>query len=83
MPKVYLEKDVYTATLERLEFAFTEFDNLYFSISGGKDSSVMLQLAAKTARKLNKKLNILYIDLEAQYKATINHINDLKIVPMM
>jgi len=38
----------------------------------------MLQLAAKTARKLNKKLNILYIDLEAQYKATINHINDLK-----
>lgn len=78
MPKIYLEKDVYTAAVERYEFVFTEFDNVYFSISGGKDSGVMIQLAAKVARNLNKTFSILYIDLEAQYEATIRHIEELK-----
>lgn len=78
MPKIYEDKNVFAAANERLEFAFNNFDNLYFSISGGKDSSVMLQLAAKVARKLNKSFNILYIDLEAQYQGTIEHIIALK-----
>ncbi|MGY6765668.1 DUF3440 domain-containing protein [Faecalibacterium prausnitzii] len=77
MPKVYMDKDVLTAALERLEIIFNEFDNMYLSVSGGKDSSVMLQLAARVARKLNKKFSVLYIDLESQYKATIQHVEEL------
>ena len=42
MPKIYLEKNVLDATFERLEFIFDHFDNIYFSASGGKDSSVMV-----------------------------------------
>ena len=37
----------------------------------------MVQLAAKVARKMNKKFSVLYIDLEAQYKATIDHVKVL------
>ena len=77
MPKIYNGKDVYTAAMERFEFIFNNFDNYYISVSGGKDSSVMVQLAAKKAREMNKKFSVLYIDLEAQYKATIDHIYDL------
>ena len=77
MPKIFLDKDVYSATDERLDYIFTHFDNYLFSISGGKDSSVMLQLAARKARQVNKKISVLYIDFEAQYKATINHLTDL------
>ena len=77
MAKIYTDKDVLEAALERYEIAFNSFDDIYFSISGGKDSSVMLQLAAMVARKLNKKFDILFIDLEAQYKATIEHIEEL------
>jgi len=77
MPKIYTNKNVLEATIERFHIVFNEFDNVYLSISGGKDSSVMMQLAAREARKLNKKFSILYIDLEAQYKATINHIEEL------
>lgn len=77
MAKVYNGKDVYTAAMERFEFVFNNFDNYYFSVSGGKDSSVMLQLAAKKAREMNKKISVLYIDLEAQYTATINHVYEL------
>ena len=42
MAKVYLEKNVLEAALERLEIMFKNFDNIYFSVSGGKDSSAML-----------------------------------------
>ena len=77
MPKIYLNKDVYTAAMERFDIIFKCFDNVYFSVSGGKDSSVMLQLAARKAREYGKKFSVLYIDLEAQYAATIEHIEAL------
>lgn len=41
MAKKYIEKDVLQATNERFDIIFNEFDNIYFSVSGGKDSSVM------------------------------------------
>ncbi len=77
MPKIYTEKNVLDAAIERYKFVFNEFDNVYFSISGGKDSSVMLQLAAKVAREINKHFSLLFIDLEAQYRATIRHVEEL------
>ena len=77
MPKIYTNKNVLDASLERFEIMFREFDNMYLSVSGGKDSSVMLQLCAMVARKMNKKFSVLYIDLEAQYKHTIDHIEEL------
>jgi predicted phosphoadenosine phosphosulfate sulfurtransferase len=76
--KIYTEKDVLTAALQRLEIMFDNFKHMYFSVSGGKDSSVMLQLAAQVARKRGRTFDVLYIDLEAQYKATIEHIEELR-----
>ncbi len=78
MPKKYLEKNVLEAAYERLEIVFQNFDNIYFSVSAGKDSSVMVQLANKIAQKLNKKFDVLFIDLEAQYSHTIAHVEELK-----
>lgn len=75
MGKVYnYDKNVLEATFERYDIVFQEFDHIYFSFSGGKDSSLMVQLAAMKAREYGKKIDILYIDLEAQYKATIDHV---------
>ncbi len=77
MPKVYGNKNVYDAAIERIRTVLREFDNYYVSVSGGKDSSIMLQLMAQEARKQCKKFSVLYIDLEAQYQSTIYHINEL------
>lgn len=77
MPKLYLDKNVYEAAMERFQNILETFDNYYVSVSGGKDSSVMLQLMAMAARKAGKKFSVLYIDLEAQYSHTIQHIYDL------
>lgn len=83
MPKIYLDKNVFDAALERLEIIFQNFDAIYFSVSAGKDSSVMVQLANMVAKKYNKKFDVLYIDLEAQYKHTIDHLYELKNLPQI
>ena len=76
--KIYKDKNVFDAALERIEFAFDNFDNLCVSYSGGKDSTVMIQLVEMIAKKKNKKYDVLFIDMEAQYLMTIEHIKTLK-----
>lgn len=78
MAKKYLEKNVLEAAIERLEIVFREFDNIYFSLSGGKDSSVMVQLANQVAKRMHKKFDVLFVDLEAQYRYTVEHVEELK-----
>lgn len=77
MPKIYLDKNVYEAAIERFDLIFDRFEHIYFSISGGKDSSIMLQLAASRARVKGCRFSVLFIDLEAQYHATIRHLYEL------
>ncbi len=73
MSKTYLEQDVLSAAKERIEKTFNEFERVYVSFSAGKDSTVMLGLVAEEARKRGRKFGLLFIDLEGQYKLTINH----------
>jgi predicted phosphoadenosine phosphosulfate sulfurtransferase len=76
--KKYLDTNVYEAFMERINFIFDEFELVYFSFSGGKDSSVMLQLANSEAEKRKRTFDVFYVDYEAQYKATIDHVYELK-----
>jgi len=75
--KVYLEKTVLQASKERISNSFDTFENLYISFSGGKDSSVMFHLIMEEAKKRNRKVGVLIIDLEAQYNDTIIHIEHM------
>lgn len=71
--KKYLDVNVYDAAVQRMDFVFKNFEKVYVSFSAGKDSGVMVQMALEVARKQNKlPLNVLFIDLEAQYKSTID-----------
>ena len=56
--KVYNDKNVFDAAMERIEFAFDNFENLCVSYSGGKDSTVMIQLVEMMAEKKNKKFEL-------------------------
>lgn len=87
MSKTYLEDNVLQAAQQRLEFIFDEFDKIIVSYSGGKDSTVLLELARQEAEKRNRNIYAMFIDLEAQYKSTIeqvkNTIIDIKyIIPI-
>lgn len=74
MPKFSLGIDVYTASKERIAYVFDNFNKIYLSFSGGKDSTVMLHLVMDEAIKRNRKIGVLFLDLEGQYKLTIEHI---------
>jgi predicted phosphoadenosine phosphosulfate sulfurtransferase len=75
MPKRKIGIDVLTAARQRIEYVFDHFPKIYVSFSGGKDSTVMLHLVMDEAIKRNKKVGVLFIDLEGQYKLTIDHIS--------
>lgn len=75
--KVYQEKSVLQASIERISIAFDRLEKLYVSFSGGKDSTVMMHLVLAEAKRRNRKVGVLIIDLEAQYTATIKHISEM------
>lgn len=75
--KIYRDKSVLVASQERISYAFDHFEKIVVSFSGGKDSSVMLHLVADEARRRSKKVAAMIIDLEAQYKATIEHLEEM------
>lgn len=75
MPKKTLGINVYQAAQERIAWTFDNFPNIYVSFSGGKDSGVMLHMVMDEAIKRNRQVGCLFIDLEGQYKLTIDYIN--------
>lgn len=69
--------DVLAAARQRIAWCFDEFAHVYLSGPSGKDSGVMLHLAAQEARRRGRRLGLLYVDLEAQYAATIAYVGQM------
>lgn len=70
-------KNVYELAQERLKIIFNEFDNIYVSFSGGKDSGVLLNMCIDYIRQNNLKvrLGVFHMDYEIQYKMTIDYVD--------
>ena len=77
MPKHYLDDNVLDAANKRIEWTFDTFPRVYLSFSAGKDSTVMLHLVAQIARQRGRTFGLLLVDLEGQYRMTIEHAEDL------
>jgi predicted phosphoadenosine phosphosulfate sulfurtransferase len=75
--KRYIKKNVLQAAQERISMSFDMFDHVYVSLSGGKDSTVLMHLVMAEAIKRNRTVGVLIIDLEAQYSDTIKHLHEL------
>ena len=71
-----MEKDVYAAFKERMQFIFEEFDNIYVSFSGGKDSGLLLNMVMdfQKERYPQKKIGVFHQDFEAQYTVTTEYV---------
>ena len=75
--KKYKNIDVLTAAKDRIKVVFDNFERIYCAFSGGKDSTVLLHLVMDEAIKRNQKIGVMYIDFEAQYNDTINHVRNM------
>lgn len=76
MAKTGLGINVLDAARERIRWVFDTFPRKYVSYSGGKDSTVMLHLVMEEAVARNEQVGVLFVDLEGQYKLTIDHIQE-------
>ena len=72
-----LGKNVFVAAMDRVNYIFDNFPKIYVSFSGGKDSSVMTHIVASEARSRGRKIGLLCVDLEAQYKLTMDHVAEM------
>lgn len=77
MVREYMEQNVYEAFQERMRLIFEEFDNIYVSFSGGKDSGLLLNMTLDFRKKYfpEKKIGVFHQDFEAQYTVTTEYVD--------
>ena len=76
--KILTGENVLRAAIARIEWIFETFPSVCLSFSGGKDSTVLFHLVAEVARRRKRHFSVLFIDWEAQYQCTIEHIQKMR-----
>ncbi len=80
--KIYTNINVYDAAYERLHKLYSEEENICISVSGGKDSTVLLELAIDVCRKLGRlPLKAKFLDQESEWQGTIDYMRYLTTRP--
>lgn len=81
----YSDKNVYEAALERFRYIFREFygkRKIVVTMSGGKDSTVVLNLAHEVMKEMGiEKIPVLFLDQEAETPMTIEYIRYIMHLP--
>ncbi len=75
--RVYQEANCYDAAVERLDYIFENFERIYVSFSGGKDSGVLLNMVIDYVRKNNIdiKIGVQIMDNEANYEDSMEFMH--------
>jgi predicted phosphoadenosine phosphosulfate sulfurtransferase len=80
--KEFTEQNVYDAAIARFRLLFDRFDTVVVSFSGGKDSTVCLNLALQVARETGKlPLNVYFWDEEAIHPETVEYVKRVRDLP--
>ncbi|WFA03816.1 DUF3440 domain-containing protein [Bacillus sp. HSf4] len=76
MGKIHLGKNVYDATMERLDYIFQRFDHVVVPFSGGKDSGLLLELVHVYYEQHHPdvQVSVYHIDYEGNYQQTIEYV---------
>ncbi len=75
--KTYLTTNVLDAARERIKMVFDRFDAIVVSVSGGKDSTVLFELARQEAVARGRQIHAVFVDPEAQYQETITQVETM------
>lgn len=79
MKKYNKTLNVYDAANKRLDFIFSNFERVYISFSGGKDSGVMLNLVLDymRTRGITRKIGVQILDNEANYQYSTKFMHEI------
>lgn len=76
--KIYLQNNVFDEALNRTRRIFNEFENVQVGMSGGKDSTVVFNLAMTVAREMGRlPLRVMWIDQEAEWQGTVDFVTSI------
>lgn len=76
--KVYLSETVLEAALKRIRWLFDEFPSVVVSTSGGKDSTVVLELALQVSAERGRlPLPVFWLDQECELAATVTYVREV------
>ena len=78
MLRLYSKNSVYEESLNRIRYLFDEFEDVVVSFSGGKDSTIIFNLALIVAREKNRlPLKVLFLDQESELESTITMVRQV------
>ncbi|HEX6940907.1 MAG TPA: phosphoadenosine phosphosulfate reductase family protein [Longimicrobiales bacterium] len=72
----YTDIDVLAAARERVRRVFDEVENVWVSVSGGKDSTVLRHLALQEAERRGRRITLFFLDQEAELQSTIDLVRE-------
>lgn len=74
--RIYRDFDVFEGALRRLRWIFDQFeDRVGVCMSGGKDSTVTLELALMVAKERGAlPIKVLFLDQEAEWQSTVDYV---------
>lgn len=76
--RIFNKQNVFDAALDRIRYLFDEFPNIVVGFSGGKDSTITLNLALIVAKEKNRlPLKVLFIDQEAEWQGTMDLVKEV------
>jgi len=76
--KILCKQNVFDEALDRIRWLFDEFENVVVGFSGGKDSTVVLELSLIIAREKGRlPLKVMFLDQEGEWQATIDMVESV------
>lgn len=69
--------NVLEAAKQRISFVFDKYDTIIVSISGGKDSTVLVHLALLEAVKRGRRIGVHFLDEEVVYQSSVDTVDYL------
>ena len=82
MSITYKETNVFEEAIKRINMIFDYNDDIIVSMSGGKDSTVVFNLALMIARERNRlPLKVFWLDQEAEWQNTVDYMTKIMHMP--
>ena len=80
--KIFLNENVFDAAVSRINWIFDEFENIVVNCSGGKDSTVVLNLVLQEAERRGRlPVKVLFVDQEAEWDCVIDYMRQIRADP--
>lgn len=79
---IYSENTVFDEAMERIRMLFNEHEDIIVCMSGGKDSTVLFNMALNVARELSRlPLKVFWLDQEAEWQHTVDYVERIMRMP--